>query len=241
MGNGMSILCAHRGASGNFPENTMSAFDAARKLGVKWLETDLGITVDDKLIIFHDSNLGRTISGEGEISKLKFDQIKNLDAGIWKGSEFKQQRVLTLNQLLLWQKKYKMNINYEIKCENLNAVRVTSLIAEEFELADSNRIILSSFSEEMLKQSIRALPNFQHALMSEKLPTDWREKAQEMNLQAWHLNATYLTREIVEALKLEGLRIRVYTVNDRVIFNKMTRWGVNMIMSDYPELFLNEL
>jgi len=239
MGNGMSILCAHRGASGNFPENTMSAFNAARKLGVKWLEVDLGITVDDILIIFHDSKLGRTIAGEGEISELNFDEIKDLDVGIWKGSEFKQQKVVTLRQLLLWQKKYKMNINYEIKCENLNAVRVTSLIAKEFKLANQNKIILSSFSEEMLKQSIKVLPDFQHALISEKLPADWKEKVQEMNLQAWHLNATYLSRKTIEALNVEGLRVRVYTVNDRAVFDKMTLWGVDMIMSDYPELFLN--
>ena len=134
-----------------------------------------------------------------------------------------------------------MNINYEIKCKNLNAVRVTSLIAKEFKLVNPNKIILSSFSEEMLKQSIKVLPNFHHALISEKLPPDWREKAKEMNLQAWHLNATYLTRETVEALNSEGLRVRVYTVNDRAVFDKMTFWGVDMIMSDYPELFLNEI
>tara|TARA_Y100000746_G_scaffold229218_1_gene238533 strand:- start:402 stop:1103 length:702 start_codon:yes stop_codon:yes gene_type:complete len=233
----MSILCAHRGASGKFPENTMSAFDAARKLGVKWLEVDLGITVDDRLIIFHDSELGRTMTGEGKISELKFDQIKNLDAGIWKGSEFKQQTLVTLRQLLSWQKKYNMNINYEIKCENLNPIRVISLIAKDFEFVDPNKIILSSFSEEMLKQSIKVLPDFKHALISEKLPTNWREKIKEMDLQAWHLNAKYLTKETVDALNLEGLRVRVYTVNDRTTFDKMTLWGVDMIMTDYPELF----
>ena len=44
----MSVLCAHRGASGNFPENTMSAFNEARSIGVKWRETDISLTSDNQ-------------------------------------------------------------------------------------------------------------------------------------------------------------------------------------------------
>ncbi|MDA1239053.1 MAG: glycerophosphodiester phosphodiesterase family protein, partial [Proteobacteria bacterium] len=51
------FLCAHRGASGNFPENTRLAFKKAKESGVKWIETDLNMLADGVFIIFHDDRL----------------------------------------------------------------------------------------------------------------------------------------------------------------------------------------
>ena len=97
----MSVLCAHRGASGNFPENTMSAFNEARNIGTKWIEKDISLTSDNQLIIFHDDKLGRTTQGVKKISELVFQDLKDLDVGIWKGKEFEGERIVSLNQLLL--------------------------------------------------------------------------------------------------------------------------------------------
>ena len=94
-----STFCAHRGASGNFPENTMRAFNAALALGVSWIETDLNLSSDEKLVIFHDTNLGRTISGSVALSSLTLEEIQSLDAGSWKGKEFSNEKVLSFQQL----------------------------------------------------------------------------------------------------------------------------------------------
>ena len=233
----MSVLCAHRGASGNFPENTMSAFNEARNIGMKWIETDISLTSDNQLIIFHDDKLGRTTQGVKKISELVFQDLKDLDVGIWKGKEFEGERIVSLNQLLLWQEKYQISINYEIKHQGLDEVRVTSLIAQEIKSADAKKIIISSFSEEILEKSIHNLPNFEHALISERLPEAWEKKSMELNIQAWHLNAKNITEKIINDIHSVGLKVRVYTVNDKTIFERMTLWGVDMIMSDYPEDF----
>ncbi|MFQ3354492.1 MAG: glycerophosphoryl diester phosphodiesterase [Paracoccaceae bacterium] len=75
-------------------------------------------------------------------------------------------------------------------------------------------------------------------MIVEKLPRDWRNIAVELSLNAFHLDSTYLNRMQVKALKLEKLSVRVYTVNDQKIFDQICRWGVDMIMSDYPEQFI---
>ena len=135
------------------------------------------------------------------------------------------------------QEKHKISINYEIKFQGLDKVRVTSLIAQEIKSADPNKIIISSFSEDILKQSIHNLPNFEHALIAERLPGSWKKKSMELNIQAWHLNAKNITKKMINDIQSVGLKVRVYTVNDKTIFEKMTVWGVDMIMSDYPESF----
>ena len=58
-------IIAHRGASGYAPENTMAAFDRAVSMGVTEVETDVGLTKDGALILFHDNTLERTTNGFG--------------------------------------------------------------------------------------------------------------------------------------------------------------------------------
>ena len=73
---------AHRGASGNYPENTLLAFQKALEIGVDEIELDLYLTKDDHLIIMHDSTVDRTTDGTGAISDLTLAEVKALDAGI---------------------------------------------------------------------------------------------------------------------------------------------------------------
>lgn len=57
----------HRGASANFPENTLMSFIEACKAGADGIETDIHMTADDELVMFHDPELHRTTDGEGRI------------------------------------------------------------------------------------------------------------------------------------------------------------------------------
>lgn len=53
------IVIAHRGASGYLPEHTLPAKAMAYAQGVDYLEQDLVMTKDDKLIVLHDHYLDR--------------------------------------------------------------------------------------------------------------------------------------------------------------------------------------
>ena len=234
-----STFCAHRGASGNFPENTMCAFNAALALGAAWIETDLNLSSDEKLVIFHDANLGRTTSGSGALSLLTLNEIQSLDAGSWKDEAFSNEKVLSFQELLNWQDTHEVNINYELKCDTANPNKVVTILSKELRNRDPKKIIISSFSEKLLIESIKVIPSYRHALISERLPENWKNKSRELNLNAWHLNADYLNLNQVRALHRERLKVRVYTVNNKTKYKKMNEWGVDMIMSDYPEKFLD--
>ena len=61
------LRVAHRGASAQYPENTMLAFRRAIEQGVDALELDVHLTADDELVIIHDSTLERTTNGYGNV------------------------------------------------------------------------------------------------------------------------------------------------------------------------------
>ena len=72
---------AHRGASGTFPENTLSAFRAAIDAGADMCELDVQLTRDGAVVVIHDDTVDRTTDGKGEVAELTLEELKRLDAG----------------------------------------------------------------------------------------------------------------------------------------------------------------
>ena len=103
---------AHRGASGNYPENTLIAFQKALEIGVDEIELDLYLTKDDHLIVMHDSTVDRTTDGTGVIAELTLTEIRALDAGRVFGERFRGERVPTWEEALdLVQGKVGLNVH----------------------------------------------------------------------------------------------------------------------------------
>ena len=93
-------ICAHRGASETHPENTLQAFHEAVRLGVQMIEFDVTFSKDSKLVLMHDTTVDRTTNGTGPVSQLTLEQLKKLDAGSWKGEQFKGQRIPTFEEAM---------------------------------------------------------------------------------------------------------------------------------------------
>ncbi len=93
-------IIAHRGASGVAPENTMPAFDSAIADGADYIELDVHLTKDNKVVVMHDRTVNRTTNGSGKISNLDSDYIETLDAGSWFGEPFANTRVPLLEDVI---------------------------------------------------------------------------------------------------------------------------------------------
>jgi len=109
-------VAAHRGWCEKYPENTMPAFKAAAELGVDQIETDVRITSDGELVLIHDHMVDRTTDGTGEVAKMTLAELKQLDAGIKKGEEFKGTKIPTLIEFMEYVKDFPMiTIDLELK------------------------------------------------------------------------------------------------------------------------------
>lgn len=80
------VRVAHRGASGQYPENTLLAFRRALEQGLDALEIDIHRTADDELVMFHDSTLEQTTNGHGKVCDHSFQGIRQLDPSPQDGS-----------------------------------------------------------------------------------------------------------------------------------------------------------
>jgi glycerophosphoryl diester phosphodiesterase len=94
------VAIAHRGEHIRNPENTLPAFAEAIRVGADFIEVDVRTTKDGKLVLSHDGKVDRRTNGQGEVSKMTFDEVRALDAGIKSGPEFAHTKVPTFDEAL---------------------------------------------------------------------------------------------------------------------------------------------
>ena len=100
-------VVGHRGYSDIYPENTLLSIEEAFKRGVKYCEIDVNVTSDDVYVLFHDQpTMYRTSSGQGYVVSSTYEELLTLDFGSWKGSQFKNTKVATLEEALLLAEEY---------------------------------------------------------------------------------------------------------------------------------------
>ena len=73
------ILAAHRGDRKTCPENTMPAFEAALNAGMDMIETDIRMTKDGELVVFHDEEVSRTTGAKGWVKDMTLAEMRELD------------------------------------------------------------------------------------------------------------------------------------------------------------------
>lgn len=71
---------AHRGLHLSAPENSIGAFEAALELGAG-IECDLGLTADNRVVVFHDRDATRICGSSLEIASSRWSDLRRLKVG----------------------------------------------------------------------------------------------------------------------------------------------------------------
>jgi glycerophosphoryl diester phosphodiesterase len=103
---------AHKGQSGQVPENTLASLRNAVDLGADWLEMDVQMTKDGTLVVIHDETVDRTTNGTGRVADLTLAEIRGLDAG-------NGEKVPTFKEVIDFAKEVELPIIPEAKSPHL--------------------------------------------------------------------------------------------------------------------------
>jgi glycerophosphoryl diester phosphodiesterase len=231
------LRIAHRGASGECPENTRVAFRRAIEQSAGMIECDLQLTADGHVVVFHDWKVDRTTNGKGSLASLSLDDLRSLDAGAWRSERFRGERVPTLEELLELALPH-TQLNLELKCRA--GAETAHLLAMTAIAAVSQRdgfagVIFSSFDVETLEAVRDVSPYAQIGLLWSVPPFDlaW-ELARDLGAIAFHPDVATVTPELVGRAHDHGLAVHVWTVNDVTRMVELVRMGVDGIFSDFP-------
>ncbi|MES2965889.1 MAG: glycerophosphodiester phosphodiesterase family protein [Bdellovibrionota bacterium] len=221
-----SGVFAHRGYSKAFPENTLIAIRGALDLGVQGIEIDVRRTKDGELVLMHDSFVNRTTNGSGLIDMMSFAKVRSLDAGSWKGPQYKGERVPTLREALsiipkdIW-------INLHIK--DSKVVGAVAKLIVELGLQDQALIACSEKDIALVKAIDPALKTVNmtrgknYVDRSKANGADWLQFRDDDGLAS----ATDLAR--ARAL---GLKSNECEVSDPNAIAELYSRGIDFVMSD---------
>ncbi|WP_025899490.1 glycerophosphoryl diester phosphodiesterase [Sneathiella glossodoripedis] len=235
--NNMPRIIAHRGASGLAPENTLAAIDLAAKLGIRSVEIDVMITADNQCVICHDHNVRRCTNGEGKVRLKTLSEIKELDAGSWFSSEFKGEKIPTLSEAMKLIAEREMSVNLEIKPLDGWQVPTAEIVCAELKRLQSQLppLLISSFNIESLQVVNKLLPDVPIGYLSDTLPHNWKERLSAVNAASLHMDCDFINRDIVNEVHEASIRLLTYTLNDPAKAKQFLGWGVDGIITDFPD------
>ena len=94
------LIVAHRGASHEAPENTLAAFELAWEHGCDGIEGDFYLTSDRQIVCIHDQDTERTTGKKLPVESSTLEELRDLDAGRWKGDRWASQLIPTFEEVL---------------------------------------------------------------------------------------------------------------------------------------------
>lgn len=231
---------AHRGASGYAPENTIAAFDKGVEMKADFIEIDVQRSEDGELVIIHDTTVDRTTDGTGKVKDLTFEEIRSLDAGSWKGEQFKGEQIPTFDEIL---DHYhgKVGILIELKAPELypgiEAQVAQKLIERNLDKPQNEKIIIQSFNFESMKITNNLLPKVPIGVLTSSLTHTSEEALKEFSTYADYFNPSYgiVTEELVNRVHNLGMKIQSWTVRSHEAAEFLLNMNVDGIITDYPD------
>ena len=227
-------VIAHRGASGNAPENTLAAFERAVALGAGFIETDLHLTRDSRFVVIHDPTLERTTNGHGNVRDITLAEIRKLDAGMWFDREFMGQQVPTLEEVLEFGAKHDVIFYLELKYEAAWGMHHSLMGALQKSGAAARSIVISS-SESTLAALRQVDSAAMMGLIFEEANQDYAKAGIELGVRQLCPKFDLVSSETVEAAHRLDLQVATWTVDDVPTMHAMIEAKVDGIMTNFPD------
>lgn len=229
------LVAAHRGASGERPENTLAAFERAVELGADFIELDIQLSRDGVPVVIHDYELDRTTDGRGPVQAASLAELKNLDAGSWSDPTWPAQRIPTLNEILS-SFAGKTRFLIEIKTGPFDFAGIEDKVEQEISeagLADS--VVVISFDHDLLRRLRRANPALATGALYGCRPADPVGLARAAGADLLMPHWAFVNGDDLQASRDAGLSVFTWTVDEPDVIRGLIGIGVDGIVSNWPD------
>jgi glycerophosphoryl diester phosphodiesterase len=230
-----AVVVAHRGASDDYPENTLAALRAAVAAKAPVVELDVWQTADGAFVLLHDATCDRTTDSvkklgrkDARIDQLTLAEVRTLDAGRWKGKEFAGEKVPTLAEALA-------AVAPATAMVERKGGEAAALVAELRRLEAIDQVVVQAFDWEWLADVHRAEPRLLLAALGDKEPTRKRLAAvPRTGARIVHWDHRHLDVETAEGLRAQGYLLCAYTVDADVAVLGAAALGCDLVTTNRP-------
>ncbi|CAO1638899.1 unnamed protein product [Sympodiomycopsis kandeliae] len=232
----------HRGASAAFPENTIASFERAIRDGSEGLESDVHVTADGIIIMFHDPSLERTTDGRGLIKQQPWhDGIEHVRTTAKPRQQLPTFRGIC--DLLMRPENKHVKLNIDIKPENdpdllFRLMKGVIQSYPDYETDLSPRLILGLWHPVFLDAALTHVPTMRriHIGGSPWLARTYFWKHCD-GFSMWFPSLVGADGQaFLDQARKDGKDVFAWTVNRKDEMIEATRWGVKAILTDKTDL-----
>ena len=181
-----------------------------------------------------------TSNGEGKVRELSLKELKTYDYGSWFGEEFAGITIPTLDEVLILLKDWDGLLNIEIKFSDLPYRDYENKLVKLVKKYNfKERVIFSSFNHYSLVNIKKIDPSIKTGLLYVSSLAYPGNYAKSLDADAIHPYFTTVTPEVVLNCKENDIKINTYTINDLKTMQKHIDYGVDGIITDYPDRCLS--
>jgi glycerophosphoryl diester phosphodiesterase len=241
----MTLIVAHRGASGGAPENTLEAFRLAVEAGADAIELDVHLTADGQLAVIHDETLDRTTDRTGAVAQLTMDDVREADAAAGfagAGGEYPYRgrglTVPSLPEVLDWLPD-EVGLVVEIKARAAPDAVVEALRGRP--LRDEERVSVISFDERAIERVRELDPGIRTGYLlvpgqSIEPALVWATEHGHLGVHPWDPDLGLDPAPILALAKAYGREVGCYVVNDPGRMRHLAASGLWGFVTDVPEV-----
>jgi glycerophosphoryl diester phosphodiesterase len=228
---------AHRGASGEYPENTRMAFAKAIEARADMIELDCQLTRDGHVVVYHDEKLRRITGARGALRDKTLAQLKTLDIGQWRKKAYMGERILTLEEAI---ETIAGNVDLCVEIKSFAATPGIELkllfILSHYDYLD--RTMISSFDYRVLDRVRELAPEATIAVIfGSNSKEDPFNAASRLGAVSINVQKELASREFLRRAWDSGLDVYVWTINDLRQMEEFASLGIQGIITDFPEKF----
>ena len=241
-----TLVAAHRGGAALWPENSRRAFRQALDLGVDALEFDLHMTADREVVVLHDPTLDRTSTGKGPVRELSLADLAPVRLKARDGT-VTDERISTFAQVLDLAASTSVELVPEIKIDTTGQ-RYDGIEEKVLALLRSRGLLARATVQAFQRETIRRLRALEPKARTMFLvtrgdverertrPAEAVRRASELGATDLGMNHRLIDADVVSAARVAGIRLAAWTVNEEADIRRMIDLGVDMVMSDRPDL-----
>lgn len=225
-------IWAHRGASGEAPENTLEAVELALRQGADGVEIDVQLSSDGEIVVLHDESVDRTTDGSGPVRGLAWSALRVLDASGGDG-RYAGARLPRLAEVIDLTRDVVLNIelkNDEVPYPGLE----DKVVAAVADAGAADRVVYSSFNTDSLARLAGLGVRAPIGMLYSRLLLRPGRDARRVGATAVHPPLRTVGRWLVRRVHRRRMPLHVWTVNDPGEVRRMARLGVDAIITDVP-------
>ena len=239
----MTLIIAHRGASGCKPEMTIPAYELALKQNVDGFETDVRLTKDLELVGVHDRKTGRVADRDLVVSKSTLKDIQELDFS----SKETEAKVMTIREFLTLAIDSGKSLTLTIETKHLTKHhgllehKLNELLTEynlNKNQHDRVKIVLMSFNPLAVLRFSKLNPLIPRVQLKEKGYPFLHLYPNPGNPEVVGPGIELLLKrpDLIKKFKDQGKKIFVWTVNSPQDMRFCLERGIDAIITNYPDI-----